>query len=83
MVVVQLFAGARELAGVGSLSFNLPAGSSVAELREAMAGNLLSLAALVARSRIAVNQEFADDSAIVPEGAEVALIPPVSGGGAP
>ncbi len=79
-VVVQLFAGARELAGVGAVSVELPSGETVAELRRALANRSPVLVPLLTRSRIAVDREFADDSAIVPDGAEVALIPPVSGG---
>ena len=79
-VIVQLFAGARELAGVASISLTLPDGATVADLRRVLVVHHPELAALLARSRIAANQEFADDSAVVPEGAEVAVIPPVSGG---
>lgn len=68
------------MAGVASIHLNLPDGATVADLRRALILHRPEMAALVARSRIAVNQEFADDSAVVPEGAEVALIPPVSGG---
>ncbi len=90
-VVVRLFAGARELAGVGAVSVKLPDGATVAELRGVLKRDLTPqtpfrsaegepLSRLISRSRIAVNQEFADDGAIIPDGAEVALIPPVSGG---
>lgn len=79
-MIVHLFAGARELAGVASISVTLPAGATVADLRQTVLLRHPDLAALLARSRFAVNQEFADDTAIVPDGAEVALIPPVSGG---
>ena len=80
MVTVQLFASARELAGVGAVSVQLPSGATVAELRTALAARIPALVSLLPRSRIAVDQEFADDTAIVLDGAEVALIPPVSGG---
>ena len=80
MVFVQLFAGARESAGVGELSVEIPSGATVAELRRTLANRTPALLPLLTRSRIAINQEFADDSAIVSDGAEVALIPPVSGG---
>jgi molybdopterin converting factor small subunit len=96
IAVVHLFAGARELAGTASITVELPEGGTVAELRSALRRDLATqpplrsgeggpesaLAALVLRSRIAVNCEFADDSAVVPDGAELALIPPVSGGSA-
>src|SRR5512137_434412 len=38
------------------------------------------LAPVLARSRIAVDGEFAGDEAPLPDGAEVAIIPPVAGG---
>ena len=80
IVIIQLFAGARELAGAPSICLNLPDGATVADLRRALILHRPEMSALLARSRIAVDREFADDSAVVPEGAEVALIPPVSGG---
>lgn len=80
IIVVQLFAGARELAGIGTVSVELASGATVAELRRGLAVRLPALVQLLARSRLAVNREFADDTAIVPDGAEIALIPPVSGG---
>ena len=80
IAVVQLFAGARDLAGMPWVPVEVPNGATVAELRDCVLRDLPALAALVLRSRIAVNCEFADDDAVVPEGAELALIPPVSGG---
>ena len=68
------------MAGVASISLTLPDGATVADLRRALLLHHPGLAPLLARSRIAVDREFADDSAVVPDGAEVAVIPPVSGG---
>lgn len=79
-MIVQLFAGARELARAAFLSVSVPADATVADLRRALILHHPELSPLLARSRIAVNREFADDSAVVPSGAEVAIIPPVSGG---
>jgi len=80
IAVVQLFAGARDLAGAASISVELPNGATVAELKRAIGDRFPALSQLLTRSRIAVIREFADDSAVIPEGAELALIPPVSGG---
>jgi len=84
IAVVQLFAGARELlAGMPAMTVELPSGATVGELRSALRRDLSpAFAALIVRSRIAVDCEFADDSAVIPDGAELALIPPVSGGAA-
>ena len=96
IAVVQLFAGARDLVGAASISVELPNGATVADLRSALRRDLTpqpplrsgeggpesAMSALVNRSRIAIDCEFADDTAVIPEGAELALIPPVSGGSA-
>lgn len=77
---IRLFARARELAGTDTLEVELPAGATVAELRRRIAGTCPALADLLGRSALAVNNEFADDSETLPSTAEVAVLPPVSGG---
>jgi molybdopterin converting factor subunit 1 len=76
-VRVLLFAALRDAAGP-TVEVNLPAGATVRALRAELARVLPS--ALLARSAIAVNHEYADDSCEVRAGDEVAVIPPVSGG---
>ena len=77
---VRLFARARDLAGAETLSVDLPAGTTVGELRRRLAGDVPALAGLLERSAVGVNEEYAADDAVIPPGAEVAVIPPVSGG---
>jgi molybdopterin converting factor subunit 1 len=77
---VRLFARARDLAGADCLDVELPSGATVGELRRRIAQDYPALAGLLARSALAVNDDFADDGLTVPVGAEVALLPPVSGG---
>lgn len=79
-LAVKLFAAARELAGVGEMFVEVPAGGNVAGLRAALCEAAPSLASLAARSLVAVNAEYAQDATPLTEGDEVALIPPVSGG---
>jgi len=79
MVTVRLFAGLRERAGVATVEVELPAGASVADLLTAMGDT--PVGALGPRQCVvAINREYADESAQVHEGDEVALVPPVSGG---
>jgi molybdopterin converting factor subunit 1 len=80
LVRVLLFAAARDLAGTDSASVDLPANATVAELRAGLARRFPALAALLNRSAIAVNHDFADDTRALSPGDEVAVIPPVSGG---
>jgi molybdopterin converting factor subunit 1 len=78
-VSVRFFARLRELAGTETESMQLPAGSKVSDVYDALRA---AHAGLPERGsvRAALNQEFADWSANVGEGDEVAFIPPVSGG---
>jgi molybdopterin converting factor subunit 1 len=80
VVRVKLFARARDLAGTDVVMVRLPEGATVAELRRRLLVEQPKLKELIDRSALAINQEFADDATRVFEGAEVALLPPVSGG---
>jgi molybdenum cofactor cytidylyltransferase len=77
---VKLFARARDLAGSSELVLDLPEGATVADLRRTLAAEHPKLSGLLARSAIAVNDDFAQDELVLPAGGEVALLPPVSGG---
>jgi molybdopterin converting factor subunit 1 len=77
---VRLFARARELAGADAVEIDLPPGGLVADLRAQLSKSCPALRPLLTRSAVAVNEEFAGDELVVPPAAEVALLPPVSGG---
>lgn len=80
LVTVKLFARARDLADADSVSLEVPDRATVADLRQRLALVFPALKSLLDRSALAVNNEFAGDSLILPDNAEVALLPPVSGG---
>ena len=77
---VLLFARARDLAGAEQVAVELPAGATVADLRRAVVAQYPKLAHLADRCAVAVDAEFAGDDRVLREGAEIALLPPVSGG---
>ena len=77
---VQLFAVARQLAGSDAVTVELPANATVDDLRSALAFSTPALADLARQVAIAVNSEYAGDEMLIPKGAAVAVIPPVSGG---
>jgi MoaE-MoaD fusion protein len=79
-VTARLFARLREQAGVEVETIELPAGSTVADVYEALRRAHPALEPDRAAVRGALNQEFADWSAAIQDGDEVAFIPPVSGG---
>lgn len=80
IIHVRLFARARDLAQTDQIDAQLAEGATVADLRRRLAADYPALAELLKRSAIAVDNDFADDSHVLPANAEVALLPPVSGG---
>lgn len=81
LVSVLYFAALRDLAGTGEERVPLPTPSTtVAELLVALEGRHGALAGRLASVRVAVNEEFAEESLVLRGGEVVALIPPVSGG---
>lgn len=79
MIKVMLFAGMKEKVGREQIIYH---GTSlrVAELREWLAEAYPQLAEDIPQAMVAVNEEFADESTMISEQDQVALIPPVSGG---
>jgi molybdopterin converting factor subunit 1 len=77
---VYLFARARDLAGTDVLDVALPVGATVRDLRLQLARQCPRLGGLLERCAVAVDNEFAEDGLTLPLQAEVALLPPVSGG---
>ena len=79
-VNVLLFAHARQLLDTDSVSLDLEQESSLSDLRNALASAHPDLEPLLSRSTFSINQNYATDEDTIPDGAEIALIPPVSGG---
>jgi molybdenum cofactor cytidylyltransferase len=78
---VRLFAVARQRAGRAEIVLDLPEPATVVDLKRALAEDCPALASLLPNLRFAVDAEYAlDDRTPIPPGAEVAAIPPVSGG---
>lgn len=77
---VLLFARAKDLIGADRIEVSLAEPATVGDLRRSLMERYPNVAGLVQKSAFAINDEFADDAARIPQGAEVALLPPVSGG---
>lgn len=78
---VLAFASASDALGAGELEVELPAASTVADLRSRLEALHPEVAPLWSRLAVAVDGEVVGASAELAEGCEVALLPPVSGGG--
>lgn len=76
---VALFAGMADAAGARHAELRWR-GGSVADLRTALETAYPAIGTLLARSAVAIGNRYAADDADVPAGADVAIIPPVSGG---
>jgi molybdopterin synthase sulfur carrier subunit len=77
---VKLFAAARQLAGQEVVEVSVPSPGRIADLRQALSRQFPSLQPLLKHALFAIDAEYADNETRIPDGAEVACIPPVSGG---
>lgn len=80
IVRVRLFALAAQLARADVVEVPVDGSQTVAELRRELAIRCPALQDLLPHLIFAVNAEYATDNTPVLAGAEVACIPPVSGG---
>jgi molybdopterin converting factor subunit 1 len=77
---VLLFARAKESAGVAMVEVELPPEAKVGEVRRRLGEDFPQLTSLLPHCLFAVNDAYAGDDEAIPVGAEIACIPPVSGG---
>src|SRR3989475_8719163 len=80
-VLVKLFATYREIARAKELKVRLSDGATLRALLDSVYETVPRLKGYEETMILAVNHEFAEPSAKLREGDEVALMPPVSGGG--
>ena len=81
-VNLRYFASLREALGDREV-LRLPAGSTLGALRDALIARGGRHAEVLARGRAvrcALNQLMTDEATLLPDGAEVAFFPPVTGG---
>ena len=79
-IKVLFFATLRDRAGTKSLEIEIPEDTTVQNLKDRIARDYPSLEQSMESVVISINREFAFDESVVPESAEVAMFPPVSGG---
>jgi molybdopterin converting factor subunit 1 len=80
-ITLLFFATLRSLTGLKTIELELPPESRVADMKSVVGEKFPQVApALFETVLVSVNREYADDDQIIPDGAEVALFPPVSGG---
>ncbi len=81
-VQVRFFASLHEALGPQEL-LDVKAGATLGEVRDQLIARSPRHAEALARTRTlrgAINQVMCDEASVLPEGAEVAFFPPVTGG---
>ena len=79
-IKVLFFATLRDRAGMKALEIEIPEGTTVQGLKGQIARDYPNMKQSMETVIISINREFAFDENLVPENAEVAMFPPVSGG---
>lgn len=79
-VEIRLYATFRDKAGARNITIDLPEGSTVSQLQEAIAAAYPQLSAGLPTAIVSVNRQFAEEDQVITAGDELALFPPVSGG---
>ena len=79
-VKLLFFATLRDRAGTKSIELDIPSGLTVRGLKEKISNEYPNLKASMSSVLITINREYAFDEAVIPQNAELAMFPPVSGG---
>lgn len=79
-VKVLLFAAVREAVGAAELDLTLGDGATAATVLDVLCARTPALVPYVPSLRVAVNGDYVALGAVVGDGDEVAVIPPVAGG---
>lgn len=74
------FTTLRDRAGVKSVDLQIPFQTNVTELKTILVERFPALEGLMNHTLVAINHEYVVDETTIPERAEIALFPPVSGG---
>jgi len=77
---VRYFAALREATGRSDDTFELPTGTTVADVRKLLLESYPALADILARCAVAINRSYATLQAVLDDGDELAFIPPLGGG---
>jgi molybdopterin converting factor subunit 1 len=79
-VKLLFFATLRDRAGTKSLELDIPANLTVQGLKDKISNEYPNLKDSMSSVLITINREYAFDDAVIPQNAELAMFPPVSGG---
>jgi len=79
-IKILFFATLRARAGTRALELEISGDTTIRDLKNKLAGDYPNLTESMKAVLVTINREYAFDEAVIPESAEIALFPPVSGG---
>ena len=79
-IKILFFATLRDRAGTKSFETDIPENTTVRDLKDMVVEAYPALKDTMDTVVISINREFAFDESLIPDEAEVAMFPPVSGG---
>ena len=79
-IKILFFATLRDRAGTKSFETDIPHSTTVRDLKSIVVEAYPGLKETMDTVVISINREFAFDESLIPDGAEIAMFPPVSGG---
>ncbi len=79
-VKLLFFATLRDRAGAKSMELDVPADLTIQGLKDQISDQYPNLRDAMSSVIITINREYAFDEAVIPQNAELAMFPPVSGG---
>jgi molybdopterin converting factor subunit 1 len=79
-VKLLFFATLRDRAGTKSLEMEIPLELTVQGLKDKISSDYPALRESMKSVLVTINREYAFDDAVIPQNAELAMFPPVSGG---
>jgi molybdopterin converting factor subunit 1 len=79
-IKLLFFATIRDRAGTKSMELDVPMDLTVEGLKQMISEEYPNLKDSMKSVLITINREYAFDEAVIPQNAEMAMFPPVSGG---
>ncbi len=79
-IKLLFFATLRDRAGSKSMELDIPPDLTVQGLKDKLSSEYPTLKESMSSVLVTINREYAFDDAVIPNNAELAMFPPVSGG---
>jgi molybdopterin converting factor subunit 1 len=79
-ITVLFFATLRDNAGTRQIELEVPENTTILDLKGILVKKYPALNKIMEHCLASINHEYRFDETVIPEKAEVALFPPVSGG---